>query len=283
MNKSKKTLSATTISIASCLAAIAIMAATAPTAPQAPQAPHVQQQSPTHGLEWMLLDPVKADATEAFTARLAEKKAEEDAKAAEEQARIEAEAEAKRLEELYARRPSVYWSQYDPQIAYEQYGSSTVSAAGCGLCAATVVLDCLTGMELTPPQVSADMLGFYGGDWSPYYCYAGSIHGGIAFYLEHYGISGENFGGSVDAALADFSSNPYRKMLYLSSPGPFILNGGGSYWTGGHVVAGFAVDEGGVWVHDSGVQAGGQAVHYSFDQFQELVGNYNNLWVYTLL
>lgn len=187
-----------------------------------------------------------------------------------------AELAEQQRNEAIARYSNTWFCQYDGKWAWYGYGSDTIGGGGCGLCSATVIIDCLLNRDLTPPEVSDDMYNSFGG-WGEYYLPgAGTIHAGMLEYLERQGLSVWRC--DVYEAIDYVKTHKSDACIYISSKGPFMTNEGITYWTGGHIVAAYYVDDDYIYVQDS-ARLDTYNVAYTYDEFIDLSYNANTVAV----
>jgi len=162
----------------------------------------------------------------------------------------------------------IWFCQFDSRWANVPYGCGTIGDSGCGVCATTVILDCLLEREDTPDQISNRMFEFFDG-WQPYYLPgAGTIHSGMVAFLQSYDLNVMYYD-DIFEAMNFVCDHQGESCIYISSRGPFLTIDGIEYWTGGHVIAAYLVDDDCVYVQDSG-RWDTCNVRYTRDQFASL-------------
>lgn len=135
------------------------------------------------------------------------------------------------------------FNQYDPQWANEPFGSSTISAAGCGPSAMAMAIKALTGINITPVDTAN-----FGSENNLYVEGAGSSWSIAPKMSENWGLTATNIGGNI----ADINAG-------LRDGGIIITSGAGSspFTSSGHYILIRAVTENGMWlVADSNGQKG---------------------------
>ena len=171
------------------------------------------------------------------------------------------------VESYIARCKSIWFCQFDSRWNCVSYGNGTIGDSGCGVCAATVLLDCLLVREETPDIVSNRMLEFFDG-WQSYYLPgAGTIHSGMVEFLQSYDLNVMYY--DIVEAMNFVYNHQGESCIYISSRGPFLTEDGSEYWTEGHIVAAYLVDDDYVYVQDSG-RWDTCNVRYTRDQFASL-------------
>ena len=166
----------------------------------------------------------------------------------------------------------IQYSQSGEEWSSLPYWGVSISYAGCGLCAYTSIIDILLEEDYTPTEM-LDIRGDWRGmDHWVHDCTGtpdGSSH--HDFTLEKFGIDTYECERSAEA-LAEELKDGEACALVLVHGVSLKINGGGSWWTGGHFINVFAYDDEGFHVHDSATSySQGRNVIYSMSEMDGIL------------
>lgn len=134
--------------------------------------------------------------------------------------------------------------QKDEKWGSNSYGSSTISASGCGPSSFSMVLSSIKGIEYTTDMVVSDMYDLRDGKWSWFYCPGeGSYHAIFAILGEMYDIEVED---RISVSKKNLISTLEEEKLVIVS-----INNGPIYKGDGHYIVIYGTEDDKFYISDS--------------------------------